>query len=69
LTHPRSRRARKSVARAIESVYGEVDRGPGALEPQDAAEILLVARWFTLRPRERRRTLSPERWLAEKATA
>jgi excinuclease ABC subunit C len=69
LAHPKSRRARKSVAGAIESVYGELDRGPGGLEPQDAAEILLVARWFRLRPRERRRTLSPERWLAEKAPA
>jgi excinuclease ABC subunit C len=69
LPHPKGRRARKSVARAVEEVYGEVDRGPGGLEPQDAAEILLVARWFRLRPRERRRTLSPERWLAEKAPA
>ena len=39
------------------------------LKPQDAAEILLVARWFRLNPRERRRTLSPEAWLAEKRPA
>jgi excinuclease ABC subunit C len=63
---PKGRRARKSAARAVEEVYGEIDRGPGGLEPQDAAEILLVARWFALRPRERRRTLSPDRWLADK---
>jgi excinuclease ABC subunit C len=67
LPHPKSRRARRAVARAVEEVFGEMDRGPGGLEPQDAAEVLLVARWFRLRPRERRRTLSPERWLAEKA--
>jgi excinuclease ABC subunit C len=67
LAHPKGRRARRTVARAVEEVFGEVDRGPGGLEPQDAAEILLVARWFERRPRERRRTLSPERWLAEKA--
>ena len=66
LPHPKGRRARRSVARAVEEVYGEVDRGPGGLEPQDAAEILLVARWFERRPGERKRTLSPERWLAEK---
>jgi len=66
LPHPKGRRARRVVARAVEDVFSEVDRGPGGLEPQDAAEILLVARWFRLRPRERRRTLSPERWLAEK---
>jgi len=67
LPHPKGKRARRSVARAVEEVFAEVDRGPGGLEPQDAAEILLVARWFRLRPRERRHTLTPERWLAEKA--
>ena len=60
---PKGRGARAVVARAIEAVYGEVDTGPAALEPQDAAEILLVARWFRLRPKERRRTVSPKRWL------
>jgi excinuclease ABC subunit C len=66
IPHPKGLRARRSVAREIEAVYGEADRGPAGLEPQDAAEILLVARWFRLRPRERRRTLTPDRWLAEK---
>ncbi len=69
MCHPKGRRGRQSVARAIESVYGETDRGAAGLKPQDAAEILLVARWFRLNPRERRRTLSPERWLAEKGSA
>jgi excinuclease ABC subunit C len=69
LPHPKGREARRRVARAIEAVYGQIDPGPGGLEPQDAAEILLVARWFRLRPRERRRTLAPERWLAEKRPA
>lgn len=66
LPHPKSKRARAAVAETIESVYGEVDRGVAGMEPQDAAEILLVARWFALRPKERRRTLTPERWLTEK---
>ena len=66
LPHPKGRRARGVVARAIETVYGDVDTPPGGLEPQDASEILLVARWFRLHPRERRRTLAPEQWLAEK---
>ena len=64
MCHPKGRRGRQSVARAIESVYGETDTGPASLKPQDAAEILLVARWFRLNPRERRRTTSPETWLA-----
>ncbi len=66
MSHPKGRRARRSVTRAIESVYGEDDLGPAGLEPQDAAEILLVARWFRLRPEERRRTVSPDVWLAER---
>jgi excinuclease ABC subunit C len=60
---PKGSRARAVVTRAVESIYGEVDTGPAALEPQDAAEILLVARWFKRRPKERRRTVSPDRWL------
>ncbi|NIP78301.1 MAG: hypothetical protein GWM90_03520, partial [Gemmatimonadetes bacterium] len=45
LPHPKSRRARAEVADVIEAVYGETDAGPRGLDPQDAAEILLVARW------------------------
>jgi excinuclease ABC subunit C len=64
LAQPKGRRAREDVDRVVESVYEELDTGPAALEPQDAAEILLVARWFRIRPEERRRTVSPERWLS-----
>lgn len=67
LRHPKGREARARVARAIEEVYGDAERGPEGLEPQDAAEILLVARWFRLKPKERKRTLRPEKWLEEKA--
>jgi excinuclease ABC subunit C len=67
MQHPKGRSARESVARAIEEVYAETDPGPAGLEPQDAAEILLVARWFRLNPGERRRTLRPDKWLEAKA--
>ena len=66
MPHPKGRRARERVATAIEEAYGEVDLGPRGMAPEDAAEILLVAQWFRLRPKERRRTLSPKRWLEEK---
>jgi excinuclease ABC subunit C len=66
LAHPRGKRAREQVAHAIGEVYAETDKGPRGLEPEDAAEILLVARWFRLRPQERRRTVPPERWLEGK---
>ncbi len=65
LVLPKGRRARAEVASVVESVYQEVETGPAALEPQDAAEILLVARWFKQKPQERRRTVSPARWLAD----
>lgn len=66
LPHPKTKRARARVARAIDAVYGEVEKGPAALTPQDAAEILMVARWFKLNPKERQRTLEPDEWLKAK---
>jgi excinuclease ABC subunit C len=66
MPHPKSRKARERVATAVEEVYGKVDPGPRGMAPEDAAEILLVAQWFRLHPKERRRTLSPRRWLEEK---
>jgi excinuclease ABC subunit C len=66
LPHPKGKRARRSVAQAVEAVYAETDPGVAGLEPQDAAEILLVARWFALRPRERKRTVTPDKWLADR---
>jgi len=66
MAHPKGRRARERVARAIDRVYGEMESGPDGLSPQDAAEILLVARWFRLNPKERKRTLQPDVWLREK---
>ncbi len=66
MAHPKSRRARERVARAIDRVYGETEPGPASLSAQDAAEILLVARWFRLKPKERRRTVEPGVWLEEK---
>ena len=69
LPHPKDKRARARVTRAVEEVYGDLDPGPMGLEPQDAAEILLVAQWFRLRPKERRRTMTPERWMEERKSA
>jgi len=66
---PKGRRGRERAARAIEDVYGETELGPTALTPQDAAEILLVARWFRLNPKERRRTVAPDVWMEERQMA
>ncbi len=61
--YPRSTRDRNRVSRAVEEVFRSVDRGPAALRPHEAAEILLVARWFELRPKELKRTATPKQWL------
>ncbi len=65
--YPKSKRDRSRVSKAVEDVYRSVERGPAALQPHEAAEILLVARWFELRPRELERTVTPQRWLEEGA--
>jgi len=69
LPYPKGRDERVRTARAVEEVYAESDPGPGSLRPEDAAEILLVARWFARRPEERRRTFRPEKWLEERRPA
>jgi excinuclease ABC subunit C len=66
-SYPTSKRARARVSRAVEQVYRQSEQGPAALEPREASEILLVARWFELRPRELERTATPEKWLSEEA--
>ncbi len=66
LPYPKGARARERLARQIEEVYGETDPGLSGLEPEEAAEILLVARWFRMNPRERQRTMTPEEWLRGK---
>ncbi len=65
--YPKSKRDRSRVSKAVEDVYRSVERGPGALQPHEAAEILLVARWFELRPRELERTVTPQKWREEGA--
>jgi len=63
--YPTSKRARARIAKAVEHVYRRSERGPAALESREASEILLVARWFELRPKELERTATPEKWRSE----
>lgn len=69
LPHPKTRAARARVAARIDRVFGDFDPGPGGLSAHAAAEILLVARWFRLKPDELKRTRPPEEWLAAKRPA
>ena len=63
--YPTTESERRTVDEAVESVYRAPEQGPGSLAPYEAAEILLVARWFGLRPKELKRTATPKKWLAE----
>jgi len=57
----RIERARQRIA----AVFEGPEAGPGALSAHDAAEVLLVARWFRLHEEERARTLAPDAVLAQ----
>jgi excinuclease ABC subunit C len=61
---PRTDVDRRRVDERIASVFRRGDPGPAGLRADEAAEILLVARWFRLRPDERARTTSAHSWLA-----
>ncbi len=66
LPHPKGRRERGRVAARIEEELGAAPPDPATLRPEQAAEILLVTRWFQRNPGELRRTWAPEDWLAKK---
>ena len=61
--YPTSEGERREIDEAVESVYRAPEQGPAALEPREVDEILLLARWFELRPKELRRTATPKQWL------
>ena len=58
---------RQDAADRVRRVFRQGDRGPAGLTADEAAEILLVARWFRLRADERKRTRSARRWLSSRA--
>lgn len=62
-TRPRTVRARRRAARLVGEVFAKAERGPAALDPAEAAEILLISRWFRLQPRELKRTVPAKKWL------
>jgi excinuclease ABC subunit C len=66
LPYPKSKKERARVADRVERVYSEAEPGPEALTPEAAAEILLVARWFRLKKKERKRTMRPKKWLEKR---
>ena len=63
VSRPTDRQGRRRLAARVERVFSEPEPGPGGLSEHDAAEILFVARWFQLRPREMKRTRAPRDWI------
>lgn len=60
---PRMPSTRMRVLGRIQDVFSRRPPGPAGLTPYQAAEILLVSRWFRLKPEEREKTLPPEQWI------
>ena len=62
---PKSDEARGQADTVVKEAFRPVaaDRN-GALEADAAAEVLMTVAWFNKRPKERRRAVAPERWLA-----
>lgn len=65
MPQPTTAATRTRVRERVREVFAGRRSGPAGLTPEQAAEILLVARWFRLNPEERQRTLDPDAWLAE----
>ena len=67
LREEKGREGRDRLHRAVCEVFEGVEHGLQALKPEEAAEILLVARWFRLKPEEVENTMEPKSWLPGKA--
>ena len=65
LPWPKSDEARLQANSVVEEAFrpAPADRD-GALEADAAAEVLMTVAWFNKRPRERKRAVAPDRWLA-----
>lgn len=57
------------VAELVQEELSRVEPGPLRVTPHQAAEILLVARWFRLNPEERDRLLDPAEFLEARLSA
>jgi len=60
---PTSTPGRERIAARVHELYSEPETGPGGLTAHAAAEILFVARWFELHPKELKSTEAPDQWL------
>lgn len=66
---PDSLEARSQLVDAVRDELERLSPGPLRVQPHQAAEILLVARWFRLNPGERQRLIPPAEFLEAQLTA
>ncbi|MEJ2538896.1 MAG: nuclease [Gemmatimonadota bacterium] len=59
---PRSPRTEARCGERVHAAFSGPTTGAAGLTAHEAAEILLVSRWFRLNPAERERTVPPARW-------
>lgn len=62
---PKSNQERERIRDEVRRAYdGFVTGAAPDMDPDTAAEVLLVTTWFNRRPKERKRAVSPDAWLA-----
>lgn len=69
LPDPVGRKRKDSTARRIKAVLERPSDLKRGLTPREAAEVVLIARWFRLHPKEKQRTIPVRTWLSELAAA
>ena len=69
LPYPRGHAEREFAAARVRAVFGSAEPRLSSVRPHEIAQILLVARWFRLRPEELERTRPPEEFGCARETA
>ncbi len=69
LPYPRSHAEREFAAARVRAIFGTTEPRLSSVRPHEIAQILLVARWFRLRPEELERTSPPEAFGCVRETA
>jgi excinuclease ABC subunit C len=65
LPDPIGRKRKEATARRLTAVMDRPSDLKRGLTPREAAEVVLVARWFRLHPGEKKRTVPVRTWLSE----
>lgn len=61
LPWPRNSADRQQMLELARTTFAKREHGPGTVDADQVREVLLVARWFRLKPQERERAIPPDR--------